>query len=156
MSMDPIQALRDHLVSLIRGAQAYDSFEDIVAAVPLGSRGVVPRGAEHSAWQILWHMQVSLRDILDYSQNADGTYQEKAWPEGYWPKSPEPPSADAWDRAVRGFQDDRIELENLAKNGDLFERFPWEPKHTLLREILLAADHAGYHCGQLVLVGEMV
>ena len=114
-------------------------------------RALIPRGAEHSPWQILEHMRLSQRDILDFSQNEKGTYKEKAWPEEYWPHNAAP-KAGEWDDAVKQFQAGIAEFEALISDSqrDLSAPFPWGSGQTLLREILLAADHAAYHCGQLV------
>ena len=38
----------------------------------------------------------------------------------------------------------------LAHTADLFAELPWAPGYTPLRELLLAADHNGYHLGQVV------
>ena len=35
---------------------------------------------------------------------------------------------------------------------DLSARIPWGDGQTILREVLLAADHTSYHVGQLVLL----
>ena len=43
-------------------------------------------------------------------------------------------------------------MEKLVLDGvrDLGEPFPWGDGQTLLREVLLVADHTSYHLGQLV------
>ena len=143
--MDP---LREHVVALLRGGQAYETFEQIVPEFTPEQRGLVPPGAENSAWQILEHMRVCLRDILDFSQNED--YIEPPM-EDYWPSSPLP-SPEAWDKSVRAYLADIAEMERLVldESRDLYEPFPWGDGQTLLREALVAADHAAYHLGQLV------
>lgn len=151
-----VESLRNHLVALLRGGQAFDTFDEIVGSFPASTQGVVPQGAERSAWQILEHMRLSQRDILDYSRNDDGSYVEKEWPDEYWPQEPEPPSSRAWDEAVAAYKSDLGEIEELARTGDLFSEFPWGKGHTLLREILLSAEHSAYHLGQLVLLRELV
>jgi len=35
---------------------------------------------------------------------------------------------------------------------DLFARIPWGDGQTVFREIVLAADHAAYHVGEIVAV----
>jgi hypothetical protein len=152
--MSHLQPLRDHLVRLLRGGQAYDTLEAIVAAVPENQRGLVPLGAEQSAWAILEHMRITQRDILDFSRNEDGHYRELDWPAQYWPAGPEPPDGGAWDGAVQSYLADRRALEELALDDqrDLFALFPWGSGQTLLRELMLAAEHAAYHLGQIVIV----
>lgn len=76
------------------------------------------------------------------------------FPEGYWPASPEPASASAWDESVAAFQrDNRAFIELTADESiDLYARIPHGTGQTVLREILLAVDHNAYHIGQLMLV----
>lgn len=156
--MDEMQQLREHVVKNLRGGMAYDTFEEIVGEFKPGERGIVPAGAGHSAWQILEHMRISQRDILDFSRNENGDYEEKNWPEDYWSKEPSPPDPDAWDRSVAQFQDDLKAFEALVQDPgrDLFARFPWGDGQSLLREALMTADHAGYHLGQLVIVRRLL
>ena len=146
-----MDALRTELSNLLRGGQAYDPFESVVAAFKPNERCEIPAGAEHSPWQILEHMRFSQRDILDFSQNKPGAYPEKVWPDDYWPKDAAPKPGE-WDSAIKEFQAGIEEFERLMNDPtrDLNAKFPWGSGQTLLREILVAADHAAYHLGQLV------
>jgi len=146
-----VDAIRQHVVALLKGGQAFDTFDHVLQEFKPEDRGIVPTGAEQSAWQIVEHMRLALRDILDYSQNENGTYREKAWPIDYWPSS-RLPNPKAWDETVKAYRHDLAELEALVsdESRDLFRPFPWAEGHTLLREALLAADHAAYHLGQLI------
>jgi hypothetical protein len=145
-------SLRRHVLALLRGGQAYDPFEEIVASFGPDERGIVPPGADRSAWQILEHMRIALRDILDFSRARRGQYLEIRWPDDYWPREAAPPEADSWDHSVESYLVLRGELERLVSDPDrdLFEPVPAGDGQTLLREALLAADHASYHLGQLV------
>lgn len=139
---------------MLRGGQAYDTFDAIIGDFSPELRGVVPAKAGRSAYQIVEHLRRSLRDILDFSQNEDGSYKESAWPDDYWPQDPAPPRQDAWDEAVQAYKRDLSEMEGLVSDraSDLFRPFPWGDGQTLLREALLAADHAAYHLGELVML----
>ncbi len=151
------QALRDHLIAQLHGGQAYDTFDDIVDEFSSEQRGVVPDKAEHSAWQILEHLRISLRDILDYCRNEEGKYAEKNWPEDYWPKEAEPPTPASWEDAMKAYHSDLSDFEDLVRTQDLVAPFAWsEQGHTLLREALLVSDHAAYHLGQLVLLKRLL
>jgi hypothetical protein len=143
--MDP---LRLHVIALLKGGQAYDTFDDVVNEFAPEQRGIIPPGAEHSPWQIVEHMRIALRDILDFSQNEKGDYKHLDWPEGYWPKE----ALGDWEETIRSYRADMEEMERLVNDPErnLFQPFPWGDGQTLLREALLAADHAGYHLGQLV------
>jgi hypothetical protein len=146
-----MDSLRLHVLAALKGGLAYDTFDSIVAEFGAGERGLVPRGAEVSAWQILEHMRFCLRDILEFTENEDGSYVEPDWPAAYWSSDPLP-SAEAWDATIQAYKDDLRRMEELVSDPsrDLFEPFPWAPDYTLLREALLVADHAAYHLGQLV------
>jgi hypothetical protein len=156
--MEELQSLREHMVQMLRGGQAFDTFESIVGGVPADHRGTVPPGAEHSAWQILEHIRIAQRDILDFIRNEDGSYRKMNWPEDYWPKSAAPPDGGAWDRSVAAILADRQTIGALVldEKSDLFTPFPWGKGQTLLREALLAAEHAAYHLGQVVVVQRLL
>jgi uncharacterized damage-inducible protein DinB len=150
--------LRAHVVELLQGGQAHATFDDAVADIPAAVRGTVPAGAEHSLWQLLEHIRITQRDILDFSTNADGHYRPLSWPDQYWPADPKPPSTQAWDKSVKAVKDDRAAMERLVSDAsnDLLAPFPWGSGQTLLREALLMADHTSYHGGQLVMVRRIV
>lgn len=155
--MDTMSSLRDHVVRLLHGGQAYEPFESIVGEFLASQRGVVPPGAEHSAWEIVEHMRITQRDILDFSRSEKGGYVEMQWPQDYWPGSVVPPDH-AWEASVASFLTDRSALEGLVQDdaGDLFRPLPAGDGQTLLREALLAADHASYHLGQLVILRRLL
>jgi len=142
--------LRENLVRLLDWKEAHAGFDKSVEGLPFVLQGTIPAGFEHSAWQLLEHMRLAQEDILDFCVNAH--YAEKKWPDDYWPKDPKPPDASAWERSVEGYKADRERLKELARNPqlDLFARIPHGEGQTHLREILLVADHASYHVGQLV------
>jgi len=150
------QLLRDHLIQLLRGGQAHATFDQAVQDFPAAQAGVRPKGAEHSAWELLEHMRLAQNDILRFSQSAD--YVSPEFPEGYWPKSPAPHKPGDWNDSVRAFHEDLRAFEKLITDPahDLYRKFPWGDGQTLLREALLIADHNSYHLGQLVLVRRLL
>ena len=158
MSNDTLSAVRDHVTALLRSGQAYDTFEAIIDDFPARLRGIVPPGAENSAWQILDHMRFTLRDILDFTRNERGSYAAPEWPDDYWTDSAAPPDDGSWIAARGAYLADRDALTALVNDpqADLFTPFPWGDGQTLLREALLAADHAGYHLGQIVLLRRLL
>jgi len=76
------------------------------------------------------------------------------WPDDYWPKDPAPPSDKAWTDSIASCVRSREALKRLATDiVDLTARVPTGKGHqTYLRAILVAADHAAYHVGQIVAV----
>src|SRR5690349_16763808 len=138
--------LRDQLVRLLDWEEAHVGFDKVVDGLPPGKRGARAPGFEHSPWQLLEHMRIAQSDILDFCVN-DEYVHERAWPDDYWPASPQPPDDDAWTRSVAAFKKDREELKSIArKQRDLFALVPTGKGHqTYLRAILLLADHNAYH-----------
>jgi len=149
-------ALREHLRKLLAWGDAHAGFDRAVDGLAPKLRGVRPDGLPYSPWELLEHLRITQEDILDFSRNAE--YRELSWPEDYWPDSPAPPDDGAWDRSVAAYRTDREALQAMAADPatDLFARIPHGQGQTYLREILLAADHAAYHVGQLVLVRRLL
>ena len=149
-------ALREHVLELLTGGHAHATFEQTVKNLPVELRGKVPNGAEHSPWQLLEHLRIAQRDILEFSRNAN--HMSPKWPEGYWPKEKAPQDEKDWDKSVRAFKKDLKELCALVEDEktDLFAKIPHGDGQTVLREALLTADHNAYHIGQLVLVRRLL
>jgi hypothetical protein len=150
------EAVRRHLIELLRGGQAHATFDQAVKRFPLELVGKRPKGSPHSAWELLEHLRLAQSDILRFSQSAD--YVSPPWPEGYWPATPAPDRASQWAASVRKIRKDLAEFETLIADPtqDLYRPFAWGDGQTLLREALLIADHNSYHVGQLILVRKMV
>ena len=150
------KSLRKQLVELLKSGDAHATFEAAAKDVPAKARGVVPKGAEHSAWQILEHLRIAQWDILEFSRDAK--HKSPDFPEGYWPKSAEPSDEKAWDRSLKAFEKDREAFCSLIadEKNDLFSKIPHGDGQTLLREALVLADHNAYHVGQLVLLRRML
>jgi hypothetical protein len=144
------QALREHLVNLLKGGGAHVHFMDAIDGFPEAKRGAFMEGTRHTGWQLLEHVRIAQWDILEFSRNPK--HVSPGFPEGYWPKTPVPPDDAAWDKTVKAFQDDLQEMIKLVKNPktDLFAELPHGDGQTVLREALILADHNAYHLGQLV------
>ena len=150
--MDPLTLIRQQLARVLDWEDAHAGYDAAVHNFPPDLRGTRPDGLPHSAWELIEHLRITQRDILDFCQAA--IYQVLVWPEGYWPSSPSPPSPKAWDSSVAAFQSDRRALQQLAVNPgiDLMAVVPHGADQTYLRELLLVADHNAYHVAQLILV----
>jgi uncharacterized damage-inducible protein DinB len=146
------KALRAQLVKLLDFEEAHVGFDRAVKGIPPRMRGKVPANGEHSLWELLEHLRIAQADILEFCRTAK--YKEKKWPDDYWPASPAPRSASAWTKAIADYRRDRKAFQRLASNTriDLLATIPHGTGQTYLREIVLAADHAAYHIGQIVTV----
>ncbi len=149
-------AIRDVLARSLAWSDAHVSFEEAVRGLPAHLRGTRPAGLPHSPWELVEHIRLAQRDILDFCVADE--YHEMEWPAGYWPPFPEPPSAEAWEAAIAAVHEDRERLQRLALDGDvnLSAVTPHGTTQTYLREILVVADHTAYHVGQLVLVRQLL
>jgi hypothetical protein len=150
---DPV---REQVIKLLAGGQAHVTFEDVVKNFPAKLRGVKPKGAPHTAWELLEHMRIALWDILEFSRDAK--HVSPSWPEGYWTRTQKPPSDAAWKKSVAAIRKDLAAMQKLVGNPkiDLNAKIPHGTGQTILREALLVADHNAYHIGQLLLVRRLL
>jgi DinB superfamily len=150
--MQQDKLLRQQLAKSLDWNEAHADLSATVQDFPVKLRGKVPEGMPHSAWQLLEHIRIALWDILEFSRNAK--HKSPKWPKGYWPAKAAPPSDTAWDKSLKSILESQEELRELVKDPahDLLKPLPHGDGQTLLREVLLAADHGAYHLGQLVLV----
>jgi DinB superfamily len=150
--------LREQLADLLQKGQAHATFDEAIKSFPADLRGTVPPNLPYSAWQLLEHLRITQRDILDFSAPPTGGYQPIEWPDGYWPKSPQPPSAHAWDESIATIHRDLKTFIALIEkpSSDLYKPFRWGDGQNLLREALLIADHNAYHVGELILLRRLL
>jgi hypothetical protein len=156
-TIDPLRArLREQLARLLDWQDAHASFDAAVDGLPPAQRGVRPAGLPHSPWELVEHMRLAQHDILDFCRNP--RYVELAWPADYWPESAAPPTPEAWDASIAAVRRDREAFRQLVTDAaiDLFAPIPHGTGQTILRELLLAADHTAYHVGQLVLTRRLL
>ena len=154
--MDDDAVLRKHLAQFLDWQDAHAGFDSVVKDWPVKLRGVKPRGAAHTAWQLVEHMRIAQRDILKFSRDARHVSPE--WPEGYWPASEAPPNSLAWEKSLKAFQRDLKAMQKLVLNPrtNLFASIPHGEGQTIFREAVLIADHNAYHLGQLVLLRRLL
>jgi hypothetical protein len=150
------KVLRDYLRRSLSWHEAHVDWIKAVSGIPEKLRGMRPKGAAHSPWELLEHMRISTWDIFEFSRNAK--HVSPKWPAGYWPKKPVPPNVAAWDKSVGALERDLEAMGELVTNPktDLLAPIPHGSGQTILRELLLIVDHNAYHLGQLVLVRRML
>jgi hypothetical protein len=148
--------LSEQLAKLLSWEEAHVSFDAAVGNLSVPLQGKQPAGLPYSPWQLLEHLRITQHDILEFCRNPE--YTELSWPDDYWPSSPLPGTPTAWDDSVSEFRRDRVALQHLARDPtiDLEARIPHGTGQTYLRELLLAADHAAYHVGELIVVRRLL
>ena len=145
-------ALRDHLVALLEGGHAYMKVEEILGDFPASLASSRIEGMAHTPWQLMEHIRIAQWDILEFSRDAG--HVSPKFPDGYWPDSETPPDDGAWGKSVEAFKRDLQSMVELVKDPatDLFAPIPHGSGQTVLREVLLVADHNAYHFGQLMVL----
>ena len=154
----PTDPLIQQLLALLNGGQAHVSLDAAIESFPEALRGTVPERLPYSAWQLLEHLRIAQRDILDFSAPPPGGYQPKSWPKDYWPAEAAPPTAESWKATVAALRADRAAFTALLTQpgADLHTPFPSGDGQNLLREALLLADHNSYHTGELVVLRRLL
>ena len=149
-SKEKDKSLRAHILYLLQGGGAHAKFDEVIKGIPVELRSKQPGGLPHSLWMLLEHMRIAQWDILEFSRNRK--HVSPQWPDGYWPKTEAPSSPAAWNESIKKFRADLKAMENLVRNSktDLFAKIPWGDGQTILREVLLVADHNAYHLAQMV------
>lgn len=149
-------SVRKHVLYLLRGGGAHQSFDDIAGSFPpdLCNRRI--EGLPYTAWQVLEHMRLAQWDILEFSRDPDHVSPE--FPKGYWPKADELGTPALWQESVDRFRSDLQQMEALVEDPatDLYAKIPHGDGQIILREALLIVDHNAYHLGALAVMERIV
>jgi len=148
--------LRQQLLQLLEGRNAHMTFEDAVADFPTGLINIRPPQVPYTFWHLVEHLRIAQWDILDFINNAKYVY--RAWPEGYWPDISAEAAVEEWKASIVQFRNDRELLANIVRNDhiDIFAELDHAPGYTILREILVVADHNAYHIGELAILRQVM
>jgi hypothetical protein len=146
--------LREQLVNLLTVRQAHADIEDAVADMPDEHINSRPPGSPYTFWQLIEHLRLAQRDILDYIEAERYTWP--TFPDSYWPNTDAETDRAGWEGSVAQFRTDRARMVELVRDPevDLFAPLPnsGERKHTLLREVHINAAHNAYHTGALIMM----
>jgi len=151
------QRLRVHLVELLRGGGAHHRFETVIARFPADRRGVTAAGLPHTPWQVLEHMRICQRDILEYIR--DPHYSAPNFPDDLWPAPDATTDEAGWRHTISQFQADLAALIAIINDPatDIYAQIPHgAPGHTILRESLIIADHNAYHIGEFAILRQIL
>ncbi len=148
--------MRQQLVRLLDWGDAHMTLDEAVADFPPEYMNARPPNVPYTPWHLLEHIRIAQWDILDFCRNPN--YQEMEWPREYWPARDEKADQARWDETLRQFRSDREELQRLATDPsvDLYARIPHGQGQTILREILLVADHNAYHIGEFAILRQIM
>lgn len=140
------------LVKFLRGGQSYIKLEQMLEKINLDVSGKEIFGMPYTVWQLLEHIRISQKDILDFS--VDPGYKELKWPEEYWVPRKGPKDEEELRACIRQILSDREEMVRLIEsNSDiLLEKIPHGSGQTLMREAMITAEHNAYHAGEIVVL----
>ena len=148
MSETEQAVLHKQLIELLEGRSAHLDAQAVFGGVQSAHWGASVQGAPHTLWELLEHTRIAWEDLLRFS--TDPKYKAMEWPKEYWPSDAAPADAGAPKKSLDALKKIQQDFINLVQNEkvDLFAKIPWGDGQTVLREVLLAADHTSYHVGQ--------
>lgn len=155
--MNTDNIVRDHLIALLDGGSAHMGFNDVVANFPLDKINAYPPNVSYTPWHLIEHLRITQWDILEYVRNPN--HESPEWPIGYWPAPTAKTDATGWQRTIDQFRADLRAVRDIAADPatDLYTPIPHGyGGHTILREILLVADHNAYHIGELGILRQVM
>jgi len=150
------EAVRKHVLYLLRGGGAHLSFDDLVNSFPAHLCNRYIEGLPYTPWQVLEHIRLAQWDILEFSRDPD--HLSPDFPKGYWPKSDQLGTPELWHQTVDAIRKDAKQMEALIEDPatDLYAKIPHGEGQTILREALLTADHNAYHLGVLTVMSRIL
>jgi hypothetical protein len=150
------RVLREHLRALLEGGHAHMTFEDAVANFPRQDMNTNPPHVPYTPWHVIEHLRITQWDILEFIRNPEHISPD--WPEGYWPPKDAKADAATWDQTIASFLADLQALREMATDPsvDLYTPIPHGSGQTILREILLVADHNAYHIGEFAILRQVM
>jgi hypothetical protein len=158
MTPDTSASLRTAIASLLSGGNAFAAPARIVGDVPASARGTRLDGFGRSLWELLEHLRIDQRDLLDLCTAKE--YTELNVPDDFWPQTIAPPDDDAWDASIASYLEDLDHAKRIALDAsiDLFAIVPrgTSPTQTWARYLMLIAEHNAYHLGQFVAARKML
>jgi len=154
MNQDKI--VREHLLKLLNGGNAYMPFSEAVKDFPVGKMNVVFPNGTYTPWHLLEHMRITQWDILDFIRNPNYVYIK--WPDDYWPKKNERATKKEWEHTIAQYESDVQALRKIVKDPktDLYKKIPHGEGQTVLKEILVVADHLAYHLGEFAIMRQVM
>ncbi|MFC2030379.1 DinB family protein [Chloroflexota bacterium] len=154
MSSDDI--IRQHLLQLLQGGNAHLTLDQAIEGFPPQAINSCPPNVTYSSWHLLEHIRIAQSDILEFVRDPE--HVSPAWPEGYWPPEGEQADEPRWQRTIQALRSDMEALEALVLNPatDLYADLPHAPGYSILREILLVADHNAYHLGEFAILRQIM
>ena len=154
--MDTQNIVRKQLLDLLGGGNAHMGFDEALDRFPMEAINASPPGSDYTPWRLLEHMRIAQWDIVEFVRNPQ--HVSPPWPDGYWPAQGTKADSQKWEQSLQSFWADLHDMQAIVENPetDLLSEMPHAPGYTILREVLVLADHNAYHLGELVVVRRLL
>ena len=154
--MEQDKQLREQLVKLLGGGQAFKTRDEILQGISLQEAGSKVANVPYTIWQLLEHLRIAQWDILEFSRNPQ--HESPDWPAGYWPDETAPENQATLEGTVKAITADLEEMIQLIQDpaNNLFVPFAHGNGQNLLREAMLVGEHNAYHIGEIVVVRRLL
>jgi hypothetical protein len=154
--MKRVNLLRKELLDLISGGEAHMGFEEAVADFPMEHINSKAPHTPYSCWHFVEHLRIAQWDVLEFIVNPNHVSPE--YPEGYRPAPDRKTDEAGWRKSVDMVLADQERLKSIVTDPttDFFAPIPHAKTYTILREILLVADHNAYHIGEIAMLRQVL
>ncbi len=148
--------LREQLLQLLDGRNAHQNFEDAVAEFPWQAINARPPNVPYTPWHLIEHLRIAQWDIVEFIR--DPNHVSPRWPEGYWPARDAETDRQGWARTIASFRSDLDAMKSIVRDPDtdLTAEIAHAPGYTVLREVLVLADHNAYHIGEFAILRQVM
>lgn len=154
--MDSDALLREQLRELLEGGNAHMTFDEAVANFPRGHMNTKPPNVPYTPWHLLEHIRLAQWDILEFIRNPH--YVSPPWPEGFWPAEDAQADDVTWEKTIASCRADLQSLLEMVADStvNLYTPIPHGDGQSILREILVVADHNAYHTGEFAMLRQVM
>ncbi len=132
------------------------TFDDAVKDFPMNEINTTFSNGIYSAWDLLEHIRRTQSDILEFIVSPK--YKEKEWSKDYWPDPKKKAHAKDWGKTINQYKADLKQLKNMVSDEktDLYAKITNGDGQTILREMMLVADHTSYHIGEFAIMRQVM
>ncbi len=154
--MNGDEILRSQLVALLKGGNAHMGLDEAVAGFPMEFINQRPPNVTYTPWRLLEHIRITQWDILEFVR--DPKHISPDWPVGYWPAPDASATPEKWNQTIQSYHADLKAIVDIVEdpNTKILAELPHAPDYTMLREILLVADHSAYHIGEFAILRQVM
>ncbi|GGM87954.1 hypothetical protein GCM10010967_20700 [Dyadobacter beijingensis] len=156
MHADQRKKLINELTALIKGGNAHVTLSEALSGIPADMRTTIPDNLPYSIWQLLEHIRIAQKDIVDFSISKD--YKTLVWPDDYWPQPTDSVTDEQWADSIEEIERDQQRFFALLSDEgkDLFSPLAWGTGQNIVREAMLIADHNSYHIAEIIVARRLL